>query len=354
MSLIERRLPAEWEPQSGVLLTWPHDDGDFAPHLAQVEPVFIDIARAVARFESLWIVCRDAAHRERVMRRLAEARVPENRLRLPLAPSNDCWARDHGPITVLEAGHPRLVDFRFNGWGGKFTSTLDDRITAELHAAGAFGAVALEREDLVLEGGAIDSDGAGTLLTTRRCLLSRTRNPGLDRAALEARLAARLGARRVLWLGHGALAGDDTDGHVDTLARFCDPRTIVYQACDDPDDEHHAELSAMARELAALRDAHGGPYRLIPLPLPRPVRDEAGRRLPAGYANFLVVNGAVLVPVYGDPADAVALGRLGEAFPGRETVAVKCTPLLRQNGSLHCVTMQLPAGIEPAPGRSGL
>lgn len=340
-----RRLPAEWEPQSGVLLTWPHDGGDFGPDLDAVEPVFLDLACAIARFEPLWIVCRDPAHREAVARRLDRAGVPTRRRHLECAPSDDCWARDHGPITVLDRGRPIVVDFRFNGWGGKYPAANDDRITAVLHATGAFGAAPLESADLVLEGGAIDTDGRGTLLTTRRCLLAPTRNPGLDRRDLEARLSAHLGIRRVLWLAHGALAGDDTDGHVDTLARFCDPRTIAYQACEDPRDEHHAELSAMAAELRALRDGEGAPYRLVPLPLPRPVRDRDGRRLAAGYANFLVINGAVLVPAYGDPADALARERIAEAFPGREVVPVACTPLLHQNGSLHCVTMQLPAGL---------
>lgn len=353
MSPAARRLPAEWEPQSGILLTWPHDGGDFAPHLDRVEPVFLAIACAVARFESLWVVCRDEAHRERVAARLRGAGVPAPRLRMALAASDDCWARDHGPITVLEDHRPRLIDFRFNGWGGKFAASRDDRITAAIHAAGTFGPVELERESMVLEGGAIDSDGRGTLLTTRRCVLAPSRNPGLDRAAVEARLGARLGVRRVLWLEHGAMAGDDTDGHIDTLARFCNAHTIAYQACEDAADEHHTELTAMERELGALREPDGTPYRLIPLPLPQPVRDADGRRLAAGYANFLILNGAVLVPAYDDPADTVALERLAAAFPGREAVAVPCTPLLHQNGSLHCVTMQLPAGIEPAPQPEG-
>ncbi|HQU16705.1 MAG: agmatine deiminase [Chromatiales bacterium 21-64-14] len=339
------RLPAEWEPQSGILLTWPHGHGDFKPWLSQVEPVFVEIARQVARFESLWIVCRDQDHQIHVADLLRAADVAAERLHLHIVPSNDTWARDHGPITVLGAAGPVLVDFHFNGWGGKYPAELDDQITARLHALRAFGDSARVGTDLILEGGAIDGDGAGTLLTTRRCLLAATRNPGLDRAGMERRLAELLGVTRILWLEHGALAGDDTDGHVDTLARFCDSGTIAYQDCEDPLDEHYPELRAMARELEGFRTRDGRPYRLIPLPMPGAVRNAEGHRLPAGYANFLVINGAVLVPVYGDPADAVALARLRRAFPDREVVPVSCTPLLYQYGSLHCVTMQLSAAV---------
>lgn len=339
------RLPAEWEPQSGILLTWPHGHGDFAPWLSQVEPVFVQIARQVARFESLWIVCRDAAHRDRVARLLDAAQVAPGRRHLHTVASNDTWARDHGPVTVLGPAGAVLVDFTFNGWGGKYPAELDDQISARLHALGAFGDAARVRTDLVLEGGGIESDGAGTLLATRRCLLSATRNPGLDQTGMERRLTELLGVTRFLWLEHGALAGDDTDGHVDTLARFCGPDTIAYQDCEDPADEHHPELRAMARELEGFRTADGRAYRLIPLPMPGAVHDADGHRLPAGYANFLVINGAVLVPVYGDRADAVALERLRAAFPDREVVPVTCTPLLYQYGSLHCVTMQLPAAV---------
>ena len=188
-------------------------------------------------------------------------------------------------------------------------------------------------------------DGSGTLLTTARCLLAPTRNPKLTQDGLEARLKELLGLDRILWLQHGHLTGDDTDSHIDTLARFCDARTIAYVACADPDDEHHAELKAMEEELRALRAADGRPYRLVPLPWPRARYDDDGRRLPATYANFLIINGAVLVPTYDDPADGPALARLRECFPGREIIGVDCLPLIYQYGSLHCVTMQLPEGV---------
>lgn len=337
-------LPPEWAPQSGVLLTWPHRHGDWAGRLDSVEPVFARLAREIARREQLVIACHDGGHRAHVESLLRSAGVEMRRVVLALAPSNDTWARDHGPITVLCRERALLLDFRFNGWGGKYPHALDDDLTQRLHAAGVFGATPLERLDLVLEGGAIEVDGAGTLLTTARCLLAPTRNPNLSRQALERELGDWLGLNRVLWLEHGGLEGDDTDGHIDTLARFCDPRTIAHVACDDPADAHYPGLAAMRAELEQMRAADGSPYRLVPLPLPAAQHDD-GRRLPATYANFLIVNGAVLVPTYRDPADAVALERLRGCFPQREVLGIDCLPIIAQYGSLHCLTMQLPEGV---------
>lgn len=327
------------------MLTWPHAHGDWRPWLAQVEPVFTEIARQIARRERVLIVCHDAEHRDHVQDLLKRAGVDDERIRLPIAPSNDSWARDHGPIAVMEPDGPRLLDFRFNAWGGKYAADLDDAIARRLHEAGAFGATPMTRVDLVLEGGGIEVDGAGTLLATTRCLLSKTRNPRLKRTGMESWLSEWLGVDRFLWLEHGYLAGDDTDSHVDTLARFCDPRTLAYIACDDPDDEHYTALKTMESELRVFRTRDNEPYRLIPLPWPRAKLNENGERLPATYANFLIINGAVLVPTYDDPADAAALARLQSCFPERDVVAIPCTPLLLQYGSLHCVTMQLPAGV---------
>ncbi len=340
-----RRLPAEWAPQSGVQLTWPRPDSDFGDDLAAVEPVFAAIASRISHHERLIITCADVAHRARVSGLIEQARGRLAMIAFPLAPANDVWTRDHGPITVLEDGAPVLLDFRFNGWGGKYPADRDDRLTRTLHVEGVYGPTPLRSIDFVLEGGSIDSDGQGTLLTTTRCLLTPTRNPGLSRKEVEARLRETLGVRRVLWLEHGWLAGDDTDSHVDMLARFCDARTIAYTACDDADDEHFEALGRMAAELAALRTAGDEPYRLVPLPLPHAKRNRDGDRLPASYANFLIINGAVLAPVYSDPADEIALERLRECFPDREIIDIPCLPLIGQYGSLHCATMQLPAGV---------
>jgi agmatine/peptidylarginine deiminase len=333
-------LPPEWAPQSAVMLTWPRADGDFAQRFDAVEANFLAIATAIARFESVHVnVAADAAT---LRQRLLAAGVPADRLRVFQWPNDDVWARDHGPITVVRRGSLVHLDFRFNGWGGKFASARDDALTRGLAQLGAWQAP-VESVDFVLEGGSIEVDGEGSLLTTERCLLAKTRNPQLDRAGIEAVLRQQLGVERILWLRHGDLLGDDTDGHIDTVARFCDAHTIAYQGCEDRGDAHYEDLAAMAAELASLRRRDGRPYRLVALPLPAPIFDpDDGRRLPAGYANFLILNGAVLVPVYGDANDAVALDRLRPCFPGREVIGIDCRALIHQYGSLHCVTMQIP------------
>ncbi len=339
------RLPAEWAAQSGVLLTWPRPDSDWGEDLVIIEPVFAAIASRISHHEKVIVTCGDAAQRTRVTALIEKARGRLSQIAFPLAPSNDVWARDHGPITVIESGKPLLLDFGFNGWGGKYPADHDNHLTRSLHIEGVFGPTPLREIDFVLEGGSIDSDGQGTLLTTTQCLLAPTRNPGYNRDRIESRLRETLGVERILWLEHGWLAGDDTDSHIDMLARFCDERTIAYTACDDAGDEHYDELRRMAQELAALRTSDGRPYRLVPLPLPHAKRNRDGDRLPASYANFLIINGAVLAPVYSDPADEIALDRLRACFPDREIVDIPCLPLIAQFGSLHCATMQLPEGV---------
>ena len=255
---------------------------------------------------------------------------------------DDTWLRDSGPISLRGNEGFRLLDFRFTGWGGKFEASRDDQLVEGLFDVDTFARSSRQSIDFALEGGAIETDGAGTLLTTWQCL--RERHPDATREELSGKLAGWLHQDRVLWLDHGYLEGDDTDAHVDTLARFAATDAIVFQACDDPADSHYAELQAMAGELAALRTPDGRPYRLFPLPWPRPIVEE-NRRLAASYANFLILDGAVLMPAYGDAADAPAAAVLADAFPGREIVQVPCRPLIWQNGSLHCITMQLPQGL---------
>jgi len=348
------RLPAEWEAQSGVMLTWPHDRSDWAPQLARVEPVFIRIACEISHREGVLIVCRDEPLRRHVLQRLREGGAQLDGIDCRIVPSNDSWARDHGPITVLDNdGTPHLLDFIFNGWGGKHPAELDNAITGNLARQGIFGNTPCRHIDLVLEGGSIDSDGQGRILTTETCLLSPGRNPQLDKAGIEQALREHLGTEYILWLKHGSLAGDDTDSHIDTLARFCDPHTIAYASCDDPADSHYTELQAMQAELRALRDPDGQPYRLLPLPLPAAQFNAGGERLPATYANFLIINGAVLVPTYDTPQDTVALERLQTAFPGRDIIAIDARPLIEQFGSLHCVTLQLPAGVLAGSSKTG-
>jgi agmatine deiminase len=338
------RLPAEWEDQDGVLLAWPHEQTDWAPVLDRVVPVFRDLACAISRSEKVLIVTPDP---DQVLSALDGAQADWHRIRVIEIPTNDTWARDFGPITIYRDNQPVLLDFGFNGWGLKFPSNFDNQVTRNLVRAGTFGKTALHTPGLILEGGSIESDGCGTLLVTSACLLEPNRNPHLDRHGLEAALYANLGADHILWLENGYLEGDDTDSHIDTLARLCPEDTIAYVTCDDKTDPHYEELRRMGEELAGLRTRDGSPFRLIALPWPRPHFDDEGQRLPATYANFLVINNAVLVPTYNDPRDDEALARIAEAFAGREIIGIDCSPLILQHGSLHCVTMQLPKGVLP-------
>ncbi|UZR29969.1 agmatine deiminase family protein [Methylococcus mesophilus] len=341
------RFIPEWEKQSAVLIAWPPGSGDFAPWLGDVEQTYAAIAAAVSRRETLLIACLDPAHERRIGEILKNTGVDDNRVVFIRIPYDDIWVRDTAPLSRLNDGRVELLDFRFNGWGGKYECADDAALAARLVAAGIFGRTPRVAVDFVLEGGSVETDGLGTVLTTSHCLLNPNRNPGYGRSEIEACLSETLGADRILWLDHGKAEGDDTDAHVDTLARFCSEHTIAYTACDDESDPHHAPLKAMERQLQDLKQRDGRPYTLVPLPIPQPIRDEEGRRLPATYANFLIVNGAVLVPVYGDPADSVALERLAPCFPDREIVPIRCTPLIHQYGSLHCMSMQFPeaAGV---------
>jgi agmatine deiminase len=337
---MKRRLPAEWEEQDGVLIAWPHESTDWHPHLNLVEPVFVEIVTRISRFETALVVAPDP---ERVRRQVARSGADMENVRICRLDTNDTWARDFGPLTVEEDGTPLLLDFGFNGWGLKFAANLDKQVTKGLFKAGIFGAVPCRTMGIILEGGSIESDGGGTILTTARCLLEPNRNPHLSRVEIEDLLAESLGAKRFLWLENGYLSGDDTDSHVDTLARLCPDDTIAFVRCDDATDEHYLALFAMEKELRRFLTRDGKPYRLLPLPWPTP-RFDNGDRLPATYANFLVINRAVLVPTYRDRNDEAALKTVAEAFPGREIIGVDCLPLLLQHGSLHCVTMQLPKG----------
>ncbi len=338
------RLPAEWESQSGVMLTWPHAETDWGTRLAIVEPLFLQIGTAIAARETLLLVCNTIAHAEQVRSHLLTQGVPAGRLVFGIAPSDDTWARDHGPLTTLQGDRARLHDFGFNGWGNKYPAHKDAAISGVIAEQQVFCGCDMQAHPFVLEGGAIETDGKGTLLATRSSLIGETRNPGFDQAQIEQLLAECLGFQRFLWLDHGALYGDDTDGHIDTLARFADPQTILH-ASAPPGEPEHAELAEMARELGALRTPDGRPYRLHALPYPGIHRDGDGRRLPASYANFLILNDAVLLPTYGVAQDTDAIRLLDLAFPQRQIVPIDCRELIRQNGSLHCLTMQFPAQV---------
>ena len=319
----EWRLPAEWEPQSCVQLTWPHKDTDWAPMLEEITATYEEMAHAISCREDLLIVGGKGLD----------------------IPSDDTWARDHGFISLIDdCGHRRLVDFCFNGWGDKFPAEQDNAINRHLYEKGAIKGEYVDCLDFVLEGGSIESDGCGTIFTTTGCLLAPHRNQPLTKEDIEARLLKELHAKRILWIDHGSLTGDDTDGHIDTLVRICPNDTLLYVGCDDPDDEQYAELKLMEEQLKTFRTLEGKPYRLLKLPMPRQIFDhEQSLRLPATYANFLVINGAVLCPTY-DQADndAQALRLISEAFPDRDIVPIDCRSIIKQHGSLHCCTMQFP------------
>ncbi len=335
-------FPAEWYEQSAVQLTWPHKNTDWAPVMSHVIPCFTAIAHEIAQRQKLIVVCQNA---DEVRQYLHD--IPHKHLKIVECPLNDTWARDHGAISVFIDDKPAIYDFRFNGWGLKFPANHDNLITKAMYAAKAFSPKVEYRNMLqfALEGGSLESDGQGTLLTTSECLLSPNRNGHLSRAEIEKELKLMFGLDRVLWLDYGYLAGDDTDSHIDTLARFCSPDTIAYVRCTDKHDEHYDDLQQMEQQLKSFNTVSGKPYHLIPLPMADAVYDNEGMRLPATYANFLIINSAVLLPVYGTDKDNEAATALQQAFPDREIVPVNCSPLILQHGSLHCVTMQYPANF---------
>ena len=327
-------LPAEWAEQEFVQLTWPHAGTDWAYMLDEVNECFVNIAREIVKRENLLIVCNDTDEVEKLL-----GDIDFEKVTFAEMPTNDTWARDHGGITVLEDGKPVIYDFTFNGWGMKFAANHDNLITRKLYMAGIFGEAGHKNcYDFVLEGGSIESDGEGTILTTSECLLSDNRN-NLSEQDIETKLKAYFGLKQVLWLNHGYLAGDDTDSHVDTLARLCDRSTIAYVRCEDEKDEHFLELKKMKKELRQFKTPEGRYYRLIPLPMADEVWED-DERLPATYANFLIINGAVLMPTYNSPKDEIAKEQLQKAFPDREIIGINCLALIKQHGSLHCVTMQ--------------
>ncbi|MCD8183041.1 MAG: agmatine deiminase family protein [Bacteroides sp.] len=334
-------LPAEWALQSGVQLTWPHAGTDWAYMLEEVQKCFIAIATEIAKRELLLIATPEP---EEVKKQISAVVNMEN-IRFLECDTNDTWARDHGAITMLDTDGPSLLDFTFNGWGMKFASDKDNRITRRAVEAGVLRGQYVNRLGFVLEGGSIESDGMGTLLATSKCLLSPNRNGQLNKVEIEAFLRSTFRLERVLWLDYGYLAGDDTDSHIDTLARFCSPDTIAYVQCTDINDEHYEALHKMEEQLKTFRTLSGDPYRLLALPMADKVVVE-GERLPATYANFLIMNDVVLYPTYCQPEnDARAKEVLQEAFPNYKIIGIDCRALIKQHGSLHCVTMQYPVGV---------
>lgn len=338
------RMPAEWEQQSAVQLTWPHEVTDWQPIIGEITSTYVEMAVEIARRERLIIVAPRPEEALEQIRRGGATEEMMDRITTLACPTNDTWARDHGPVTLTDdgTGELRLLDFCFNGWGRKFSADLDNAINRRLHKSGIVTGGYESHLDFVLEGGSIESDGRGTVFTTTGCLMAPNRNQPLTQAEIEEQLKRRLHARRIVWIDHGNLTGDDTDGHIDTLVRIAPGDTLLYMGCDDTDDEQYEELRLMEKQLRTLRTADGRPYRLLRLPMPTAITDEDGERLPATYANYLVVNGAVLCPTYAQPdTDREALRIIGEAFPDREIVGIDCRSIIKQHGSLHCCTMQM-------------
>ncbi|WP_296824856.1 agmatine deiminase family protein [Sulfurovum sp.] len=328
-------MPAEWERQQCVLMSFPHEETDWAKgDLNEALSPFIRIAQAVAYSQAVYIICKDKT-------KIASMFCSTQNMTFIEIPTNDTWIRDYGYISIKEDGQRKLLDFTFDSWGGKFEASLDNSVNTLLHQKGYMGITPLESIDMVLEGGSIESDGQGTILTTTECLCNPNRNGGLTKEQIEKKLTTYLGTQRVLWLDHGYLAGDDTDSHIDTLARFVNPKTIAYVKCEEVEDEHYEALKKMEVQLKGFTTLEGKPYTLIPLPMTHPIYNDEGERLPATYANFLITNGALIYPTYSDKNDKVVHEIFKDLFPDKEIIPINCLRLIEEGGSLHCSTMQV-------------
>ncbi len=340
-------MPAEWEPHRGTWLSWPHKEASWPGNFAPVPGIFAQIVRHLAPDEEVHINVAGPAMEADVRAGLRRRGVDTANVFFHHNPTNDAWCRDHGPIFLQRAVNGRreeaIVDWGYNAWGDKYPPyDLDDVVPERI--AAEYG-LPLFQPRIVMEGGSLDVNGRGTLLTTEACLLNPNRNPELSRARIERYLADYLGVRNILWLGDG-IVGDDTDGHVDDLTRFVDPRTVVTVVEDDPSDPNYEPLKENLQRLRTMTDQDGDPLRVVTLPMPRPVVRE-GQRLPASYANFYIANRVVLLPAYDPERDAVAERTLQALFPDRRVVAIDCTDLVWGLGAFHCVTQQWPA-LSPA------
>ena len=343
-------LPAEWSPHQATWFSWPHNPDTWTEYLPAVERILADAVAALAIGEVVRINVRDSGHGYHVQKLLA-GKVPADRVVLHQFPTNDAWCRDHGAIFVTragrQAGNPpgptlKALDFQYNAWGGKYPPfDLDNAIPPRM--ASALG-VPCQSIPMVLEGGSIEVNGLGTLLTTEQCLLNPNRNPSLSRAQIEAELKELLGVTQVVWLGDG-IAGDDTDGHVDDLTRFVAEDLVVTAVEQDPADLNYAPLKDNRERLAGLQLPDGRPLRVLELPMPAPLF-RAGVRLPASYANFYVGNRVILLPTFDCPADEEAAATLARCFPGRRIVSLDCRDVVVGLGTFHCLTQQVPVAPE--------
>jgi len=334
-------LPAEWSPQDAILLCWPHKSMDWHALLDKVEPVFDQIVEHICRQQTLILIAHDEIHQTAINKRLTNKNINTTSIKWLLHANNDTWCRDYGPITTIKDGQCTALDFSFNGWGEKFDHYDDNLTNQKLDDQKLLGCP-LKTIDYILEGGSIESDGLGSILTTKQCLLSPKRNSQLSQEQIEDTLSKHLGCDRILWLTQGHLEGDDTDSHIDNLARFCNTDTIAYSSCDDETDIHYQSLKAMETELKAFVTRDNKKYSLIPLSIPKAIFHN-GQRLPASYANFLITNQYVLMPTYNDPQDRVNIEKLQLVFSNREVIGIPSNEIIKQYGSIHCLSMQLPA-----------
>jgi agmatine deiminase len=337
------RMPAEWEPHRGTWLSWPHKEASWPGKFGPVPGIFARMVRHLADHEEVHVNVAGPAMEREVRRLLSDEGARSGKVFFHHHPTNDAWCRDHGPIFIQReragGGEQAIVDWGYNAWGGKYPPyDLDDVIPTRI--GGELG-IPVYSPGIVMEGGSIDVNGRGTLLTTEACLLNPNRNPQLDRDQIEAYLRAYLGVRHILWLGDG-IVGDDTDGHVDDLTRFVDPTTVVTAVETDPADENYEPLQKNLERLTGMSDQDGQPLTVVTLPMPRPLYHD-GQRLPASYANFYIGNRTVLLPAYDADRDPEAAAVLAGLFPEREVVPIDCTDLVWGLGAFHCVTQQWPA-----------
>lgn len=336
------RFPAEWESTGAILLSWPHVESDWNYMLEEVTNCYINIVKAIIQETNVIIVAPDTSIPQQLLKEYDQSLITYVKI-----DTNDTWARDFGVITTINSeGNFILNDFQFNGWGLKFAACKDNLITRELINKGIIKGLYNNCMGFTLEGGAVESDGKGLLLTTSECLLSPNRNGDLSKVEIEKQLSATFGLKKILWLDYGFLEGDDTDSHIDTLARIAPNNTIVYVGTSNTSDIHYDALLSMKHQLENFTSIDNEPFNLIELPLPHPIYDEDGMRLPATYANFLIMKKSVILPIYNQPEnDSLAVELMQKAFPNHKITTVDCNALIKQHGSLHCVTMQLPKEI---------
>ena len=327
-------LPAQWSEQEFVQLVFPHKNTDWIEYFDDAIMTFVNITKAISKYQKVLIVANELSYVKNIFKN-------KKNLTFVKIDSNDTWSRDFGGITVNQNNVLTVLDFKFNAWGKKFKYQKDNIITKNLKLKGLLKQYKHESINFVLEGGSIDSNGAGIILTTSQCLLEKKRNPHLNKASIQKVLVDTLGAKKVLWLNNGSLKGDDTDSHIDTLARFVDKNTIVYQTCTNEKDENYQSLKYMENELKTFTNLNGEKFKLVALPSIKEIYNKDDR-LPATYVNFLIINNAVLVPTYNDINDKETLEIFKNLFPKRDIIGIDCTTLIKQHGSLHCITMQYP------------